>query len=103
MASVMRHNGWFEGRLQTRKLGSAAIERQSRIVKMAIERLGGGRAAMVFLNEIHGDLGGTPLAIATASDAGFRKVAQRLSQYCEAEEPAPGYPRPPGTPLSTST
>jgi hypothetical protein len=92
MASIMRHNGWFEERLRARKLGSASIERQSRIVKMAIEHFGGNQAAIAFLNETDDHLGGSPLAVATRSEAGFRKVVRRLSPYLEPERPVRRYP-----------
>ena len=88
----MRHHGWFEERLRARKLGSASIERQSRIVKMAIEHFGGGQAAIAFLNGADADLGGTPLAIATRSKAGFQKVAQRFPSLFQPEESVLHYP-----------
>ena len=60
MVFIMRHNGWFEERLRTRKLGSASIERQSRIVKMAINHFGCGPTSMAFLNGTDTGLDGTP-------------------------------------------
>lgn len=88
----MRQNGWFEDRLRSRRLSGASAERQSRIVKMAIEHLGGAPAAMAFLNGPDAMLGGTPLAIAIRTDAGFRKVAQRISPLYEPDMPVRRYP-----------
>ncbi|KKC27786.1 hypothetical protein [Sphingomonas sp. SRS2] len=88
----MRHNGWFERRLRTPKLRSASIDRQSRIVKMAIEHFGNGPAAMAFLNTADAQFGGTPLAVAVRSDVGFRKVARRIAPSYEPAKPVLRYP-----------
>ena len=94
----MRHNGWFEERLRARKLGSASIERQSRIVKMAIEHFGSSKAAMAFLNGEGGDADISPLAVATRSKAGFCKVARQLSPLFELQDPVRRYPPLPHAP-----
>lgn len=59
---------------------------------MAIERLGGGTAAMAFLNSPDAMPGGTPLAIAVRTDAGFRSVARRISPLYEPDAPVRRYP-----------
>ena len=72
-------NSWFERRLRTRKLTARSMERQSRIVRLAIEHFGGMQNAVHFLNGVDPDLGGPPLAIAIASRSGFNAVLRRLS------------------------
>ncbi|KRB86243.1 hypothetical protein ASE00_05805 [Sphingomonas sp. Root710] len=59
---------------------------------MAIEYLGGAPAAMAFLNGPDAILRGTPLVIATRTDAGFHKVARRISPLHQPDMPVRRYP-----------
>lgn len=56
-----------------------AVNRQGRILKLAIEALGASEA-MAFLNSADSQLGGRPLDLAIASEQGLQMVAQAIAQ-----------------------
>ena len=57
--------------------------RQGEITRLTLLSLGKDEA-MAFLNTEHPELGGRPLALATASEAGLLRVRTKLQQICEA-------------------
>ena len=59
-------------------LESGQADRQGLIARLAFELLGGRDAAMAFLNEDDAKLGGRPLDIAMASDAGFKSIEDAM-------------------------
>lgn len=61
-------------RSDTPRLDAIQAGRQGLIATLAFELLGGRDAAMAFLNQIDTKLGGRPLDIAMASDAGFQSI-----------------------------
>jgi uncharacterized protein (DUF2384 family) len=62
------------------KLPQDEGERQGRIVRSAQIALGTTEAVRAFLNSHHDGLGGRPLDIATASDAGLAAVEAAMAQ-----------------------
>jgi uncharacterized protein (DUF2384 family) len=52
--------------------------RQGTIATLAFDLLGGRDAAMAFLNQVDDGLGGRPLDIALASDAGFKLIEDAM-------------------------
>lgn len=62
---------------------AAHAARQGAITRLAFLSLGKD-AAIAFLNTEHADLGGRPLALATASEAGELKVRTKLQELCDA-------------------
>lgn len=61
-------------RTATPKLDAESARRQGAITHLAFLELGGREAAIAFLNEPHPAVGGRPLAVATASEDGYRSV-----------------------------
>lgn len=56
-------------------LAPDAARRQGNISQLAFLLLGGRDPAVAFLNAVDGELGGRPLAVATASAEGYAQVA----------------------------
>ena len=54
------------------------VQRQGDISQLAFLHMGGRDPAIAFLNADDAELGGRPLALATASDAGFVRVADAI-------------------------
>lgn len=65
-------------RSDTPRLDSEHAGRQGLIVRRAFELLGGRDAAMAFLNTEDTALGGRPLDIAMASEAGFQSIEDAM-------------------------
>jgi hypothetical protein len=61
------------------RLPAAETERQSRAAQAAFRALPAPGAAAAFLNTPHDDLGGRPIDIAIASDAGLDRVLAALT------------------------
>ncbi|WP_145202225.1 hypothetical protein [Sphingobium sp. B2] len=59
------------------RLSPAEAERQGRVTRIAIERLG-APAAILFLNSQHDGMADRPLPLATASEEGLQAVLRRL-------------------------
>lgn len=64
----------FTKRNSVLKLSSDSLKRQSLITHLACSLLGDPVKAIKFLNQENQSLGGRPLAIATATSAGFLAV-----------------------------
>jgi len=60
------------------RLAPDAAERQGRITRMAIEKLGASDA-ILFLNSQHDGLADRPLALATTSEDGLQSVLRLLT------------------------
>lgn len=67
----------FRKRPQGPLLSREAMDRQGRILNIAIKALGAG-GAMTFLNAHDADLGAKPLDLAVASAEGFGRVEAAL-------------------------
>ena len=67
--------------------------RQGDISQLAFLTLGGRDPAIAFLNNENAELGGRPLALATASAEGFEQVAAAIRAWA----PASDAPRDPGS------
>lgn len=62
------------------KLSTDEANRQGRIVRIAFEVMGRD-VARAFMNEPNEALGGRPLDVATASDAGMQAVEQAIAAH----------------------
>ena len=62
-----------------RPLDAEETRRRGLAVRLASTSCGSMEAAVSFLNQHHSDLGGRPLDIATASDAGLSAVEAALT------------------------
>ena len=71
-----RSNAFF--RQRRTPLPHDEARRQGDISQLAFLTMGGRDAAIAFLNSDDAALGGRPLALATASDAGFAAVAAAI-------------------------
>jgi hypothetical protein len=60
------------------KLSDVEARRQSRVTKLALDRLG-APAAIAFLNAHQDDLPGRPIQIAVASEEGLRSIERLLA------------------------
>lgn len=69
----------FRSRYATVRLAPDAAMRQGRVATLAWEALGDRDAMIAFLNTHDVTLGGRPIDLAVASDAGFAAVAARLA------------------------
>lgn len=67
----------FRGAVRT-KLAPEVIARQSRVALLAFQRLPDRAAALAFLNNLDDTLGGRPIDIASASEAGAVRVETML-------------------------
>ncbi|MCP1469314.1 hypothetical protein J3E64_000989 [Sphingobium sp. OAS761] len=61
------------------KLSEGEARRQSRVTKLALDKLGAS-AAIVFLNGHLDDLSGRPIQLAVASDEGLESVERLLAK-----------------------
>lgn len=68
---------------QTERLAPDLARRQGEITRLAFLLLG-REAAIAFLNTAHAELGGRPLDLATASDAGRNSVEAELGRLVYA-------------------
>jgi uncharacterized protein (DUF2384 family) len=68
----------FRRRVHAPLLAPAAVARQGRVATLVWERLRDSAAATDFLNAHDQGLGGRPIDLAIADDAGFRAVVARL-------------------------
>jgi hypothetical protein len=80
-----RSNSFF--RKQRTPLPRDDARRQGDISQLAFLTMGGRDAAIAFLNTENPDLGGRPLALATASAEGYEQVATAI----RAHQRDPGY------------
>jgi len=55
--------------------------RQGNISQLAFLTMGGRDPAIAFLNTPNADLGGRPLAVATASPEGYERVAETIRNW----------------------
>ncbi len=69
----------FRKKFTTVRLDPASAARQSRIALFAWDKLGGKDGASAFLNSHDDALGGRPLDLAVASDAGLAAVEQAIT------------------------
>ncbi|MDE1918607.1 MAG: hypothetical protein KGJ57_21655 [Sphingomonadales bacterium] len=69
--------GSFRKRSQMSSLSREALDRQGRILNIAIQVLGAG-GAMTFLNAYHPGLDAKPLDLAIASPEGFKRVERAM-------------------------
>jgi hypothetical protein len=69
----------FRKKFTTVRLDPASAARQSRIALFAWDKLGGKDGASAFLNSHDDELGGRPLDLAVASDAGLAAVEEAIS------------------------
>lgn len=65
------------------KLSAESLKRQSRITHLAFSLFGDSARAIEFLNQSNPNLGGRPLAVATASGDGFLQVEQAIKLLAE--------------------
>lgn len=70
----------FRKRPNTPQLSAEAAARQGRVARIAWEKLPAG-AAVEFLNAHHEGLGGRPIDLAIASDAGLSAVEGAIAAY----------------------
>ena len=86
-----RSNSFF--RQKRTPLPRDDARRQGDISQLAFLTMGGRDPAIAFLNAENADLGGRPLAVATASDAGYEQVATAIRAWVpDADAPrAPGF------------
>lgn len=63
------------------KLSEGEARRQSRVTKLALDRLGAS-AAITFLNGHMDDLSGRPIQLAVASEEGLQSVERLLAKRC---------------------
>jgi hypothetical protein len=61
------------------KLSDGEAKRQSRVTKLALDRLGAS-AAIAFLNGHLDDLSGRPIQIAVASEEGLQSIERLLAK-----------------------
>jgi len=73
-----RGRAGFAFRRQRSPLSREEARRQGDISQLAFLNMGGRDPAIAFLNADDAELGGRPLALATASDAGFVRVADAI-------------------------
>lgn len=85
-----RSNSFF--RKQRSSFARDDAQRQGDISQLAFLTMGGRDPAIAFLNNENADLGGRPLAIATASAEGYEQVATAIRAW----EPDARAPRDPG-------
>ena len=74
-----RSNSFF--RQRRTPLAPDDARRQGDISQLAFLTMGGRDPAVAFLNAENPELGGRPLAIATASDAGYEQVATAIRAW----------------------
>lgn len=74
-----RSNSFF--RKQRTPLPRDDAQRQGDISQLAFLTMGGRDPAIAFLNAENPDLGGRPLAIATASAEGYEQVASAIRAF----------------------
>jgi hypothetical protein len=60
------------------RLSKESAARQGKITTLAFTLLGGRDGAMAFLNGVNDELGGRPIDLATASDAGYANVERAM-------------------------
>lgn len=86
-----RSNSFF--RKQRTPLPREDAQRQGDISQLAFLTMGGRDPAIAFLNAENPDLGGRPLAIATASAEGYDQVAAAIRSRAPDKESArdPGF------------
>lgn len=80
-----RNNSFF--RKRRTPLAADDARRQGDISSLAFLTMGGRDPALAFLNAENPELGGRPLAVATASDAGYEQVATAIRAWA----PDPGF------------
>lgn len=85
-----RSNSFF--RKKRTPLARDDARRQGDISQLAFLTMGGRDPAIAFLNAENPELGGRPLAVATASDSGYDRVATAIRAWA----PKAGAPRAPG-------
>lgn len=79
----------FRGAVRS-KLAPEVIARQSRVALLAFQRFPDREAALAFLNSVDEALGGRPIDIASASEAGAERIAATLRERDPAAmSPAP--------------
>ena len=71
----------FRPRQSGPRLAADAAERQGRIVRQAWVSFGGRDGAIAFLNAHHEALGGRPVELAVASEAGCAAVERAISEH----------------------
>lgn len=84
-----RSNSFF--RKQRTPLPRDDAQRQGDISQLAFLTMGGRDPAIAFLNAENPELGGRPLAIATASAEGYDQVANAIRALAPDAPRAPGY------------
>jgi len=85
-----RSNSFFRQKRTPLPLDDA--RRQGDISQLAFLTMGGRDPAIAFLNTENAELGGRPLAVATASDTGYEQVATAIRAW----SPDPDAARDPG-------
>ncbi|MDO9368340.1 MAG: hypothetical protein Q7T68_07205 [Sphingopyxis sp.] len=83
-----RSNSFF--RKQRTPLARDDAQRQGDISQLAFLTMGGRDPAIAFLNGENAELGGRPLALATASAAGYEQVATAIRAWAPDTVPASG-------------
>jgi uncharacterized protein (DUF2384 family) len=84
----------FKKKPKASPLSDEARVRQGRVVKAAQAALPSTESALAFLNSHQGLLGGRPLDLAIASDAGLLRVEQYVAARADIEAAAHGGPPP---------
>lgn len=86
-----RSNGFF--RPKRTPLPRDDARRQGDISQLAFLTMGGRDPAIAFLNTENAELGGRPLAVATASDSGYEQVATAIRAWTRDRDSArdPGF------------
>lgn len=89
--SKPRSNGFF--RSKRTPLPRDDARRQGDISQLAFLTMGGRDPAIAFLNTENAELGGRPLAVATASDTGYEQVATAIRAWTPHADSArdPGF------------
>lgn len=78
-----RRSTVFSRRADRVPMAPGAAERQGQVAALAWEALGDGDAARAFLNTHDEDLGGRPIDIAIADDAGLATVEAMLARRAQ--------------------
>ena len=86
-----RSNSFF--RQKRTPLPRDDARRQGDISQLAFLTMGGRDPAIAFLNTENAELGGRPLAVATASDTGYQQVATAIRAWTRDPDSArdPGF------------